>query len=271
MNADEAPPEPPRAWQPLTFRGAARFSRATPGRLFLVELVVAVAVSLSVVWFLQRNYAPVIAEAALKMPEGAKILDGRLVGVPETLLSETKLIAIAVTPDASTEIGQSADAQIQLRQTNFRAGSVFRPDWGWEFPYGARNIDLSRAALEPWWGAWHPVIFALCGVAVAVAVAMNWILLGLIYMAPARFLAWFADRHLTWAGAWKMSSACLMPGALLMLLAIVLYGVQAVDLIGLACFCAGHYVLGWIYIAAAIPSLERSAPPPAKNPFATSA
>jgi len=267
-SAQSAEPERRQPWQPLTFGGTARFSEARLGRLLLMELIVGAFVALAVVWFLQTNYAPVIAEAAQKMPDGAKIQDGRLAGVPETLLSETRLIAIAVTPDESTEIGQSADAQIQLRQTNFRIGCVFSPDWGMEFSYGPQAVDLSRSAVEPQWGAWHPVLFAGCGLGVVALLYASWALLALLYMAPAKFMAWFGDRKLTWGGAWKMCSAALMPGALLVVAAIVLYGREVVDLIGLACFYAGHFALGWIYVAASIPSLERAAPPAAKNPFA---
>lgn len=270
--AEPAAPMAPRPpWQPLTPRGLARFAQATLGRLFLVALIVAIVVALAVVWFLRTVYAPVVTQAVQKMPDGARIQNGQLVGVAETLLSETKLIAIAVTPDESTDIGQSADAQIQLRQHNFRIGSVFRPDWGMEFDYGPQNIDLGRAALEPLWGAWRPVVFTGCGVAVVAALGVSWTLLALLYTAPTKLASWFADRQLSWFGAWKISAAAQMIGALLLVLALVLYGLEAIDLIGVACFLAGHFVLDWIYLGAALHCLERSIPPPPKNPFLKSA
>ncbi|HWD19696.1 MAG TPA: hypothetical protein VHB20_10495 [Verrucomicrobiae bacterium] len=271
MNAAEPPAEPsePAApWQPLTFRGAARFAEAGWGRLLLVEVAAAAIVALTVVWFLQENYAPVIAQAAQKMPDGAKIKAGRLTGVSETLLSETKLIAIAVTPEDSTDIGQSADVQVQFRSTNFRAGSAYRPDWGCQVDYDARTIDVSRSALEPLWGAWHPVVLAGCGVATGVALLVSWTALGLIYALPAWLGAWFSDRRLSLAGAWKLCSASLLPASLLVALGVFLYGIQAIDLIGLGCFYAGHFVLGWTYVAGAVVFLEESGPRPAENPFA---
>jgi hypothetical protein len=42
-------------------------------------------------------------------------------------------------------------------------------------------------------------------------------------------------------------------------------------LIGFGCFFAGHFVVGWVYIAGSIAFLEPSMPPPPKNPFTTSA
>jgi len=277
MKANDSPAESPapaapwRPWQPFTFRGVARFAGTALWRIWLMELVVAAVVALAVARFIQTDFAPVILQAVQQMPDGARIQNGRLAGIPETLLSETKLMAIAVTPDESTDIGQISDMQLQFRQDNYRIGSVFLPDWGMEFNYGPGNTDVSRAALEPLWGAWHPVIFAACGLAVMIGLAISWALLALVYSAPAKIAAWFADRKLSWPGAWKLSSAALMPGAALMILALALYGYQEIDLIGLGCFFAGHFLVGWIYIACAIRFLDRTLPPPAKNPFMPSA
>ena len=275
MSAEEsaaeaaAPAERWRPWQPFTFRGVARFAGGAWWRLALMELVVGVLCGVTVVWFLQKDYAPVILEAAQKMPDGATITNGMLAGVSETYLSQTRLIAIAVTPDESTDIGQSADAQIQFRQKNFRVGAVFAPDWGWQFDYGPKTVDVSGAALEPRWGAWHPVIFAGCGVGMTLAMWVNWAALALVYLAPVKIGAWFADRRVSLAGAWKFASAALMPGAFLMMFAIVLYGLELIDLIGLACFFAGHFVVGWVYMFGATPFLEHARPAEAKNPFKT--
>jgi hypothetical protein len=276
MSAEDSPAESSvavkwRPWQPLTFRGVARFAEGELWRIWLMELVVAVAVAVGLVWFLQKCYAPVIVQAVQQMPDGAVIKDGHLSGVPETRLSETKLIAIAVTSDEETEIGQAADMQIQFRWGGIRVGSAFWPDWGLKFDYGAGKAEVSRASLEPLWGAWRPVIFAGCGVGMMVELAVTWALLATLYSAPAKVAAWFGDRKLSWGGAWKLSAAALMPGALLLVAGLALYGTEAVDLIGLSCFFAAHFVVGWIYVGGAIFFLERATAPPAKNPFTTGA
>lgn len=268
LAADGATPSR-AAWQPFTFGGLAAFARARLGRLLLVELLFAVLVSGSAVWFLRHACSPVILQAIQKMPETAKIADGHLAGIDATLIAETKFLSIAVTPESSGQIGQSADIQIQFRPTDFRVGSVFRPDWGWEFDYGpGAALNLSRSNLEPWWGAWHPILLAAAGLAVFALLFGIWAVLALIYTVPAKLIAWFADRQLSWAGAWRMSSAALLPGALLMGAATFLYGWQAVDLIGLACFFVAHMLTGWVYVAGGAWACPRLYPNVLKqNPF----
>ncbi len=232
-----------------------------------MEVIVATLSALALVWFLQRCYAPVILEAVQQMPEGALLRDGVLTNVPETLLSETKLIAIAVTPDEETDIGQSADVQIQFRQSNFRVGSVFWPNWGLQFDYGSGKTDVGRTTLEPVWGAWHPVIFAGCGVAMITWLAASWAALAFLYSVPAKIAAWFGDRKLSWTGAWKLSSASLMPGAVVIVAGIILYGREAVDLIGFGCFFAAHFVVGWVYVGGGVFFLDKTKTAAVNNPF----
>jgi hypothetical protein len=257
------------AWQPFTFGGLAAFARAGVGRLLLVELMFAVLVSGSAVWFLRRAWSPVILQAIQKMPETARIADGRLAGIDATIIAETKFFAIAVTPDTSEQIGQSADVQIQFRPTDVRVGSVFRPDWGWEFAYGPGGaLELSRSNLEPWWGAWHPIFLAAAGLAILASLCGIWALLALFYTVPAKAMACLADRDLSWSGAWRMGCASLLPGAGLLAAAVFLYGWQAVDLAGLAFLFAAHAPMGWVYLAGGVwacPRLDLN--PPKQNPF----
>ncbi len=264
---DPEDPSPPFAWQPLTPGGVARFARATLGRVLLVELIVAVIVGLAMAWLLRRTWAPAIAQAAHSMPDSARIQNGRLTGVSDAIVSQTKFLAIAVAPTETAEVGQSADLQVQLRPTSFCVNCVFEPNWGLEFGYDKWNYDLGPSSLEPLWGAWRPVVLTLCGAATGVVAGLSWIALAFLYTAPAWVAAWFADRELTLAGAWRIASMSLMSGALLMALGLGLYGLGAVDLIGLAGFFAGHFVLDWIFLAAAVRSLPHARPPAPKNPF----
>jgi len=61
-----------------------------------------------------------------------------------------------------------------------------------------------------------------------------------------------------------------MPGALLMTLAVVVYGLGLMDLVHLGLALALHLVLGWAYLAAGILSAPRHSQTPAEpeNPFA---
>jgi hypothetical protein len=232
-------------------------------------LLVAVVFGAGIVWFLERDYFPVVLQAIQKMPETARIADGKLQGVPNTLISDSKLLAIAVTPESSAEIGQGADLQFQLRQTDFCIDSIFRPDWGVAFDYGrGASLPLSRSALEPWWGAWRPVLLTGAGFAAVVVLIVSWGLLAAIYIWPAKFIAWFADRNLSWRGAWKLCFAAMLPGALVMTFAVFLYGWHAIDLVKLSFLWLAHLATGWVYVAGGVWASPRLFPKAAsQNPF----
>lgn len=260
---------PPPAWQPLTFGGVAAFAGAGLGRLLAVELATAILAAFSVVWFCQRACCPVILQAIQKMPETARVSNGALQGVPDTLIAESRFLAIAVIPGGGGEIGQDADLQIQLRQNDFCAGSVFWPDWGLDFDYGRGTaMNLARSNLEPWWSAWQPVLLAGAGAATVLFLLVLWAVLAAIYMFPAKFIAWFSDRYLTWGGAWRLASAALLPGALLMIGTVFLYGSSVMDLVGLSFSVAVHFIIGWVYFVGASCKVTRLFPNHSnRNPF----
>jgi hypothetical protein len=268
--AEGATPSRP-AWQPFSFGGLAAFAKARLGRLLIVEFLCAVFVASSVVWFLSHTYWPVILHAIQQMPATARIADGHLSGCDETVIAERKQLAIAISPDNTGQIGQSADIQIQFRKTDFRIGTVFEPDWGLAFDYAPYTaLDLSRSALEPWWGAWNPVFLTVVGVGVAALLFVTWAVVALFCTWPAKFLAWFADRSLSWIDAWRLSCAALLPGAFLVGTAIILYGLQAIDLIGLGFFWGIHLLASGIYLAGGVWACPRLSPSQLKqNPFTT--
>jgi hypothetical protein len=259
------------AWQPLTFGGVAAFATAKLGRVLLAGFLAAVIFAACFVWFLQRDYSPIILRAIQQMPESARVADGRLRGVPDNLITESKLLAIAVTPGSSAEIGQDADIQIQLRKTDFCVNSIFQPNRGLLFDYDrGDSLKLSRSTLEPWWGAWHPVMLAGAAVGAMVFLFAIWVLLATVYMLPGKFITWFADRNLSWLGAWKLSFAAMTPAALVMTFGFFLYGWHAIDLVQLSFFWVAHLVMGWVYVIGATLKMPRLLPRsvPKQNPFA---
>jgi hypothetical protein len=266
--ADGATPSP-AAWQPFTFGGVAAFARAGVSRLLLAELVTAAIVGAGVVAFLQHAWVPVISQAIEKMPETAAITNGEFIGFDQTLITETKFLAIAISPESTDQIGQSADIQIQFRPTDFRVGTSFRPNWGWEFDYGpGTGLALGRSVLEPWWGAWRPVLLAGIGIGVVVIMFGIWALVAVIYTVPAKLTALFADRELSWFGAWRLASASMLAGAFLVVAGIYLYSAQVVDLVGLVFIWAAHVVMGWVHLFGGVWASPRLSPKSVKqNPF----
>jgi len=90
----------------------------------------------------------------------------------------------------------------------------------------------------------------------------------MIYMAPAKFIAWFTDRFLSWGGAWRLASAALLPGAVMLAGAILLYGWSVMELVGLSFSIAVHLVIGWVYLVGGSCKVRRLFPEKSKrNPF----
>ena len=69
---------PKEAWLPLTFGGVARFAVASRWRLLEVELVFALLVAATAVWFVQQAWMPEIEKAIEQMPTTGEIRGGRL-------------------------------------------------------------------------------------------------------------------------------------------------------------------------------------------------
>ena len=262
MSAEaEKPPTPPAeplpgpriAWQPCTFGGVAAFALAPWRRLFLAQGFFALLFAASAVWFLGHCYAPVITQEIQKMPEGASLANGQLTGLPGVQITETKFLSIAIAADEDAELDQSADLQFALRRNRLDISSILSSALGsLEYGYGNQAaLDLSRSHLEPWWGAWRPVVLVAAGLAVAVGLLLLWAVLAWIYAPAAKLVAWFCDRQLSWPGAWRLASAALLPGAALATLGLVLYGLQMVDIFGLGYFGTVHLLVGWVYLLAA--------------------
>jgi hypothetical protein len=248
----------------------AAFAGAPWFRLFLLQVVVAALSAASLVWFLAHCYRPVITQAVETLPSAAGVTNGQLQGFSDVLNSETKFLSIAIAQDEDADIGQIADLQITLRRDHTAVSSLLSSALGSvEFAYGTNSaLDLSRAHLEPLWGAWQQVTLAAIGMATVIFLLLLWSALAVIYAPAAKFVAWFCDRKLSWPQAWRLASAALLPGAMLLDLGILLYGWQRVDIFGLAFLFISHFFVGWIYLLAAPVFAPRQSPlPTGPNPF----
>jgi CHASE2 domain-containing sensor protein len=97
-----------------------------------------------------------------------------------------------------------------------------------------------------------------------------WALMATLCCWVPRAVAFFADRELRWAGSWRIASAAMLPGALVMTLAVLLYGAGVLDLIRFGIVAALHLVAGWVYLILSPLSLgkARVAERREVNPFA---
>jgi hypothetical protein len=257
------------AWQPLTFGGVAKFADASFARLWLVQLLFAALGAASLMLFLAFGWFPAVSAAIKVLPDEGGIRDGKMIWTTNSpvTLAENRLISLVVDLEHTGGSGQISDLQIAFGRDELHIDSLagytpvpYAPDWHW---------PMNRKELEPWWGAWRPPLLAVAGIATMVQLFINWLILASLYALPVRLLTFFADRAVRLKGCWKLCSAALLPGALVMSAGIVLYGMHQLSLVGLALVSVLHLVVGWVYVVGGIVRLpkESAAVQAAQNPF----
>jgi hypothetical protein len=261
------------AWQPLTPRGVASFARAPFSRVLLAQFILALLSAGTVAWFVHAAWFPVVGKAIERMPVQCELRAGWLVwnGESPQTLAENRFFALTVDLSHAGEARSPAHVQLELGRTDV---TVFSLLGSLTFAYPRRAVmQFSRERLMPWWGAWSPAILAVVIAASTIVLMFVWAVLATVY-CPLVWLAGFlGNRELNLRQSWRLASAALMPGALLMSAAIVAYGAGKLDLVQLLAAVAAHFVVGWIYLILA----PFSAPKPAAttslqvNPFANTA
>jgi len=256
------------AWEPVTPRGVAAFARATFGRLWMVQFVVAMLVACSVVWLLYTGVFPTVRAAIRRLPGAGDIRSAKLDwrGESPVLLAEGKIIAFSVDLEHVGDVRSPAHFQVEFGREDLMIRSLLGyldlpyPD-GW-------LIAFNRPELQPKWGAWEIPVLGLVVIATMVCLFLAWSLLATIYTLPVWLLGFFANRDLKLAPCWRLAGAALLPGAVIMAFAIFLYGLGVLDLIALTVVGIGHVVVGWIYLLAS-PTFIPRAPDvsTAGNPF----
>lgn len=260
-----------RPWQPLTFGGVAAFAGASLARLFGVELIVALLAAGSSVWFLHSAWEPSLRQAISQLPDTGAVRNGRLEWPAESpkRLAEGSFLSVVVDFAGTGELGFVADLQLEFRERDFRLRAVLgyltlRYPTGWRVP-------MNRLELDPWWGAWRSVVFVGLGFVVTIGLLVAWAVLATFYLWPVRAIAFYADRQLTVTGAWRLASAAMLPGALLMSAAIIAYSLQRLNLIQLLFAGLLHLLVGWVFLVISPMWLPRVMNGPtnraAKNPF----
>lgn len=259
------------AWQPFTPRGVAAFAHAPLRRLLLVQLIVALLVAVAVAWFLYDGYFPSLNKAIGQLPATGEVRGGVLDwrGDSLVLLAENRFLALSVDLTQSAKIRSVAHVQIELGRTNIFGHSLF----GYvaaPYPRGW-IIAANREELQPLWGAWRPAVLAAAMILVVLGLFATWFLLATLFAGPVWLLGFFLNRDLNLRGSWRLGGAALLPGALLMVVAISFYDLGVMDLVQLAFVFVVHLVLGWVYLVVSpflVPRLAVVGRTP-KNPFAS--
>jgi len=270
MSAVSEPVPIRTAWQPLTPPGVAAFAGASLRRLALAQFVFAVLAAAVVVWFLQTAWLPTLREAIGQLPAQGAIRGGVLdwPGTSPHLLAAGRFLAFSVDVEHTGDLRSPAQIELEFGRATLRIYSLFGYT---ELGYPADgNFAFNQPELEPWWGAWTPPILWLAFGAVLAGLPAAWSVLATLYFLPAWLTAYFANRDLSLAGAWKLAGAAQLPGALLLTTAIFCYGFGGLDLVKLLAAFGAHWLCSWIFLAAAVvarPKLSSTAGV-RENPFA---
>jgi hypothetical protein len=268
--APDAAPRPlPPAWQPLTFRGVAAFSRARVGRLLVVQTFVALTVAAAILWFLQHAWFPRILEAIRALPSTGAI-ENQVLTTPRAAhepLAADNFIALSVNLEQAASLGSAADLRIEFHRTRLSVCSLFGclvvP-----YPAGDR-IQFNQPELEAWWGAWRMTILVAVVAATMIYLFACWFLLATVYAVPLWLAGFFKDRQLSLLGAWKLAAAALLAPALAVAASIVAYGLNGLDLLRWLLLALAHIPLGWVYLYFSlrwVPTVAEGRPSPT-NPF----
>lgn len=259
----------PFAWQPLTPHGVAAFAGATVGRLFVVQLLVAVLAALVLVWFVDKDWFPTVRAAIDQLPAQAAIRSGRLTWNDEAprSLAESRFLALVVDLEHSGQLRSPAHLEVELGRNGLWIYSLFGC---LQVPYpNGYVIALNLETLKPWWGAWAPAILAGVGLASTASLLVTWTALACLYCLPAWLLALYTDRQLRFTASWKLAGAALMPGALVLTGALVLYSLGGLDLVHLVGAWVLHFLLGWAFVVLGVLARPKvtAAPGAEANPF----
>jgi len=272
---DAPAPTPSPAWAPITPRGVAAFATASAGRLLLVQFIFALITAGTFGWLIHVAWVPPVREAIKKLPPETRIQNGVLQWPTNSpvLLVEGRFLAFAVDLEHGGVNVATSHFQVELGKRDWQVSSLLgvldAPAWVKTTYPTNRVITLDRATVEPWWGAREPFVIILAMAGVVAYLMISWPLLALVYSLPAWLTAFYTNRAVTWRGCWRLSGAALMPGALIVSVAIVLYGSQIFDLVKFGFAFALHLFVGWLYIVVSPLFLSRNPEVPVaeKNPF----
>jgi hypothetical protein len=256
----------PRALQPFTIPGVARYASAPLWKLLATLLPFALLGAFVTVYMANQCWVPVITEAVSNLPANSVIVAGQL-NWPEKqgrLLGANEFLSIETITPTDTIEARATDISILLEPDDFRVGSLA----GYaSFPYPNRwEIKLDRDTVAPWWGAWRPALLAFFAGVALLALLASWSLLGMVYSLVVLWIALLFNRDLAWRQGWKIACAAQMPGALLISFAILLYALGEIALIFFLMLAGAHFVVTWLYLLFApfcISKKEKAG----KNPF----
>jgi hypothetical protein len=255
------------AWEPVTPRGVAAFARASLERLIVVQSVMALIATAAVVWLLSSGFFPTVGAATRNLPAKGDIIRGKLNWKDESpkTLADGHFLSFSVDTKHTRQLRLPAQFQFEFGDDSLVIISLLG---GMELPYPQdESFYFNRTDLQPAWEAWSPNLLGLAALGTFFGLLLMWALLATLYFLPVWLVAFYTDRDLNFRASWKLAGAALMPGALLLSLAIVMYGFGVFDLVQLSFAFTMHFIIGWIYLLISPLFLNRALPGEKGNPF----
>jgi hypothetical protein len=256
------------AWQPFTFGGVSAFAPASWGRLWRTELVFALLATGSLLWFLVATWIPTIQQAIDHLPDQGGIYSGHLLweGTEAVTLSSGPFLTIGVNPEGV----EPMEAATDILWLFTPRGIIVKSTLGTmavDYP-SELSVDLNRAEWQPWWGAWRPAVLAGTGLLLIPVFFLSWTTIALVYAPGVRLWSWILKRQTTGWGSWRLATAALLPGAVLMSFGLIVYSQRRLGLIGLLLVFGLHWIVGWVYLVLSPAWLPRKLRASRKgNPF----
>jgi hypothetical protein len=256
--------------EPFTPRGIAAFARAGVRRLFVAQFVFALLASAAVGYFFHSACFPAIQAAIDNLPVTGQIQGGHLEwsGGPQ-MLADGRFLAFNVDLDHSGQWrSTTADFQVEFGQDTLRVISLF--GYADFFYRPAESMPFSQPQLDPLWKAWRAEILFLIVAATIVLLPVIWWILAAIYFLPVWLIGYLANRDINLRASLKLCGSALLPGALLMIAAIILYALGFLNLVTFCFVFAAHFILHWLYLLFGLFFFPRaSTATPKENPFKT--
>ena len=200
---------------------------------------------------LSRCWFPVVTKAVQGLSDFGAVRNAQLAWPKgeAVVLAENRFLGLVVDMDASGSTGQTADLQIEFTRERIKLASLLGYT---SFPYpGGIEIELNRQSLDPRWNAWRPAFLFGGAFATALFLFASWFALATLYALPVRVLAWFGGRTASLGKSWRVAAASLLPGAVWMGGAILLYAVEQLSLVGLGVAFGVHFIFAWVYVLGA--------------------
>lgn len=263
---DSQPPGEPGGF-PFTPSGVSSFAATGWGRLLLWQCVVAVALGGGILLVLGQHWAPVLDRVIEDhFPQKTGLQDGQLIWPDDEPATSphNAYLCVIIDPANTLEHNEQADVVIELRRTHWMLHSVL----GYQaYHYHSGNHQWSREEFIPWWGSRRPFLTLGAGAGTGLAFVLGTALIGLMLVWPVRLLAYFTNGTGNLGPLWRLSTAALLPGGMMLAMGLLCYAMRLLPLMALLPLLAVATLISLVYLVLAtltLPHAEKIA----ANPFA---